>query len=58
MVDYNLVKFCRVCKKRFLVNKKEAKKNYCDSCQKKYEENKEKTKDEPEKEEKSVVKKK
>ncbi|MDP7180152.1 MAG: hypothetical protein QF824_02700 [Candidatus Woesearchaeota archaeon] len=35
MVDYNIVKFCRWCGVRFVVNKKEAKKNYCDKCQKK-----------------------
>lgn len=32
MVDYNIIKFCRLCRKRFVVNKKEAKKNYCDEC--------------------------
>lgn len=49
MVEYNLVKFCRLCKKRFVVKRADAKKNYCDSCQKKYEDEKEKTKDECEK---------
>ena len=33
MADYNIVKFCRLCKVRFVVNKTEAKKNYCDKCQ-------------------------
>jgi len=35
MVDYNIVKHCRICKTRFVVNKKEAMKNYCDNCQSK-----------------------
>ena len=33
MADYNIVKYCRLCKKRFVVGKSEAKKNYCDVCQ-------------------------
>ncbi|HJN57120.1 MAG: hypothetical protein QF436_03365 [Candidatus Woesearchaeota archaeon] len=33
MVDYNIVKHCRYCKTRFVVNKSEAKKIYCDACQ-------------------------
>ena len=35
MIDYQIVKHCWLCKKRFVVNKSEAKKNYCDECQKK-----------------------
>jgi uncharacterized Fe-S radical SAM superfamily protein PflX len=35
MVDYRIVKYCRLCKKRFVVDKSENKKNYCDECQKK-----------------------
>lgn len=35
MVDYKIVKFCRLCKVRFVVPKSESKKNYCDICQKK-----------------------
>ena len=35
MIDYQIVKYCRMCKKRFVVNKTEARKNYCDECQKK-----------------------
>jgi hypothetical protein len=35
MVEYNIVKFCRLCRARYVVKKKEANKNYCDSCQKK-----------------------
>ncbi|MBR9675420.1 hypothetical protein GOV05_00235 [Candidatus Woesearchaeota archaeon] len=38
MVDYKLVKYCRTCKTRFVVPKSEAKKNYCDACQKRFEE--------------------
>jgi|TARA_B100000315_G_scaffold260867_1_gene326581 uncharacterized Fe-S radical SAM superfamily protein PflX len=33
MIDYNIVKHCRWCKVRFVVNKKEAKKIFCDKCQ-------------------------
>ncbi|MFH1641788.1 MAG: hypothetical protein ABIC04_02720 [Nanoarchaeota archaeon] len=33
MVDYKIVKFCRRCKKRFVVSKAESKKNYCDDCE-------------------------
>ena len=36
LVDYNLVKYCRMCKKRFVVNKSESKKNYCDDCQSRF----------------------
>ncbi|MEA3429944.1 MAG: hypothetical protein U9R08_01590 [Nanoarchaeota archaeon] len=33
MVDYKIVKYCRLCKKRFVVPKSESKKYYCDECQ-------------------------
>jgi hypothetical protein len=33
MADYQIVKFCRMCRKRYLVGKGESKKNYCDKCQ-------------------------
>ncbi len=33
MIDYKIVKFCRLCRKRFVVHKIDAKKNYCDDCQ-------------------------
>ena len=33
MVDYKIIKYCRLCRKRFVVNKGESKKNYCDDCQ-------------------------
>ena len=35
MAEYNIVKYCRLCKKRYVVTKGESKKNYCDECQKK-----------------------
>ena len=37
MVDYKIVKYCRLCKTRFVIPKSEAKKNYCDACQVKFE---------------------
>lgn len=36
MVEYKLVKFCRFCKKRMVVDKSESKVNYCNDCQKKF----------------------
>lgn len=33
MVEYNIVKHCGLCKKRYVINRKDAKKNYCDDCQ-------------------------
>ncbi len=36
MVDYNIVKHCRACKKRFVVSKKNSGKNYCSKCQKEF----------------------
>ena len=32
MADYKIVKYCRWCKKRFVVGKVDAKKNYCEDC--------------------------
>ena len=32
MITYRIVKYCRSCRKRYLVNKGESKKNYCDDC--------------------------
>ncbi|MDD5086968.1 MAG: hypothetical protein PHV16_04410 [Candidatus Nanoarchaeia archaeon] len=46
MVEYRIVKYCRLCKKRFLVNKGESKKNYCDECQLRLEKEREKEEDE------------
>ena len=36
MVEYKIVKYCRLCKTRYVVNKGESKKNYCDKCQAKF----------------------
>ena len=36
MVDYRIVKFCRGCSKRFVVNKGESKRYFCDECEKKH----------------------
>ncbi len=33
MADYKIVKYCRLCRTRFVVNKKDAKMNYCKKCQ-------------------------
>ena len=33
MVEYNLVKYCRMCRERFVVGRRESKKYYCDKCQ-------------------------
>ncbi|MFH1052849.1 MAG: hypothetical protein V1740_00360 [Candidatus Woesearchaeota archaeon] len=35
MADYKLVKYCRACKDRFVVDKSELKQNYCSACQNK-----------------------
>jgi hypothetical protein len=35
MADYREVKYCRRCKVRYLVNKGEGKKVYCEDCYKK-----------------------
>lgn len=36
MVDYRIVKYCRLCKKRYLVNRGEKVNNYCSDCIKKF----------------------
>jgi len=36
MVSYKIIKYCRLCKKRFVVNKGQKKKNYCTDCQEKW----------------------
>lgn len=33
MAEYRIVKYCRFCKKRMLLEKWDTKKNYCDECQ-------------------------
>lgn len=32
MTEYNIVKYCRLCRKRYVVGKADARKNYCDKC--------------------------
>jgi len=34
MAEYNIVKYCRLCKKRYLVDKSEKRKHYCSKYQK------------------------
>jgi hypothetical protein len=34
MVDYKIVKYCRLCKERFVVPKGQSKQYHCDKCQK------------------------
>jgi uncharacterized Fe-S radical SAM superfamily protein PflX len=33
MADYKIVKYCKLCKTRFVVHKSESKKNYCEACE-------------------------
>jgi len=33
MVEYNIVKHCILCKARFVVGRGQAKRNYCDACE-------------------------
>ncbi len=40
MASYKIVKYCNLCKVRFIINKGEVVKNYCDDCQKKIFDNK------------------
>jgi len=35
MIDYKIIKYCRICRKRYVVMKGEAKKIFCVECQKK-----------------------
>lgn len=35
MASYNVVTYCRICRKRFVLSKEAAKSNYCADCQKK-----------------------
>jgi hypothetical protein len=35
MIDYKIIKYCRFCKKKFIVRKGESKRIYCDECQEK-----------------------
>jgi hypothetical protein len=36
IADYRFVKYCRLCKKRFVVNRGERVNNYCDACIKRF----------------------
>jgi len=36
MIEYTLVKYCRLCKKRFLISRTDKKENYCKDCLKKF----------------------
>ncbi|MBU1632185.1 MAG: hypothetical protein KJ580_03170 [Nanoarchaeota archaeon] len=45
MIEYNLVKYCRWCKKRFVVDKGKVRMIYCTECQKKVLAEKEKNKE-------------
>jgi hypothetical protein len=40
MVDYNVVKKCRLCSGRFVVNKVDKRKGFCDPCQKRMDKSK------------------
>lgn len=40
MVNYKIIKYCIICRKRFVVNKGESKKRYCEDCVKKMQEDK------------------
>lgn len=35
MVEYNIVKYCSLCSKRFVVGKRDARKVYCADCENK-----------------------
>jgi len=35
MVEYTIVKYCKMCRKRFLVNRGESKRYYCNDCESK-----------------------
>jgi len=35
MAGYKIIKFCRMCRKKFIVNKGESKIIYCEDCDKK-----------------------
>jgi len=35
MVDYKIVKYCRFCRERFVVERGQVRVIYCDKCQKK-----------------------
>jgi hypothetical protein len=51
MADYRIIKYCRMCKKRYIVEKGESKKDYCDECRERFLKQKEKERLEKEKKE-------
>ena len=40
MADYKRVKYCMLCKTRFVLNKGDSNKYYCDNCQQKVDKHK------------------
>ena len=34
MVEYKIVKYCRMCRVRFTVGRRDSKMNFCEKCQK------------------------
>jgi hypothetical protein len=42
MIDYKIIKYCILCRKRFVVRKGESKIRYCEECQKKLDKEREK----------------
>jgi len=42
MIEYTLVKYCRLCKKRFLISRGDKVENYCKDCLKKFRKEEEK----------------
>jgi len=44
VTGYKMIKFCRLCKKKFFAFKGEYKKNYCDECQAKFDQENEENK--------------
>lgn len=36
MANYRLVKYCRMCKVRFVVDRSRSREHYCEACTKKY----------------------
>jgi len=34
MVEYNMINFCRRCRARFVVGRRDSKRAYCDKCEK------------------------
>ena len=45
MVDYNIVKSCGLCRKRFVVEKADKRRRFCKPCQKRVDKSKEEDED-------------